>query len=75
MDNAANSLATFGQYGNFDSQGPSSTQPFPSIPFGWPTNVGVAGDQVYVTDVLNHRIVRVDLEYESQVELPVPSGS
>lgn len=72
MDNVANPLATFGQYGNIDSQGPGSSEPAPPIPLGWPTNVGVAGDHVYITDVLNHRIVRVDLNFDSEVKLPVP---
>jgi len=72
MDNVANPLTSFGQYGNIDSQGPGSRESVPPIPLGWPTNVGVAGDHIYITDVLNHRIVRVDLEFESQVELPVP---
>ncbi len=72
MDNAGNALATFGHYGNFDSQGSGSLEPVPAIPLGWPTNVGVAGDYVYVTDVLNHRVVRVDLEYETQAEFRVP---
>jgi len=72
MDNAANPLATFGHFGNFDAQGPGSAEPDPPIPLGWPTNVGVVGDAVYVADVLNHRLVRVDLEFEAQVELALP---
>ena len=56
----------------FDSRGAGSIEPVPAIPLGWPTNVGATGDYVYVTDVLNHRIVRVDLEFETQGELPVP---
>jgi len=72
VDNAGNHLATFGHYGNYDAQGPGSAEPEPPIPFGWPTNVGVVDDHVYVADVLNHRIVRVDLEYEAQAQIALP---
>lgn len=71
-DNAGNRLATFGRYGNFDAQGPGSGEPSPPIPMGWPTNAGVAGDHVYVADVLNHRVVRVDIDYADQAEVSVP---
>jgi hypothetical protein len=71
MDNAGSTLATFGHYGNFDAQGPGSAEPEPPIPLGWPTNAVVAGNHVYVADVLNHRVVRVDLDFETEVELPL----
>jgi sugar lactone lactonase YvrE len=69
MDNAANRLATFGHYGNFDAGVAGSAEPEPPIPLGWPTNAAVAGDHVYVADVLNHRIVRVDLAFEAGREV------
>ncbi|KKL55413.1 hypothetical protein LCGC14_2255670, partial [marine sediment metagenome] len=62
-DNAGNAITEFGHYGNFDAQGPGSSQPAPAIPLGWPTNAAVVGDSIYVADVLNHRIVRVDLDF------------
>ena len=62
-DSAGNRLAEFGHYGNYDAQGPGSAEPKPAIPLGWPTNARVAGDHVYVADVLNHRIARVDLGF------------
>ena len=63
LDNAGNRIARFGHYGNFDAQGPGSAEPAPAIPLGWPTNTAAAGDHVYIADVLNHRIVRVDLDF------------
>jgi hypothetical protein len=66
FDNAANPLLRFGNYGNFDAQGPASKEPKPEIPFGWPTGAGICGDRVYVGDVLNHRIVRVDLGWAAE---------
>lgn len=66
FDNAANPLLRFGHYGNFDAQGPASKEPKPEIPFGWPNGAGICGDRVYVGDVLNHRIVRVDLAWAAE---------
>jgi hypothetical protein len=66
-DNAGNNIAVFGQYGNTDSRGPLSgpgkTYSQPDIPIGWPTSVGASEDYVYVTDVVNSRIVRVRMAY------------
>jgi len=62
-DNAGNRMARFGHYGNFDARGAASAEPQPAIPLGWPTNAGAAGDHIYVADVLNHRVVRVDLDF------------
>jgi sugar lactone lactonase YvrE len=71
LDNAGNRIAEFGHYGNFDAQGRGSAEPKPAIPLGWPTNAAVAGDHIYVADVLNHRIVRVDLDFAVTQKLPV----
>jgi hypothetical protein len=66
VDNAGNPILRFGHYGNYDAQGPGSLEPKPDIPLGWPLGAGVCGDRVYIGDVLNHRIVRVDLSYGAQ---------
>jgi hypothetical protein len=66
VDNAGNPILRFGHYGNYDSQGPGSLEPKPDIPLGWPLGAGVRGDHIYVGDVLNHRVVRVDLSYAAQ---------
>ena len=72
VDNAGNQILEFGHYGNYDAQGPGSAEPNPAIPLGWPTNVAVVGDHLYVADVLNHRIVRADLTYALTAACPVP---
>ena len=59
-DNAGNPLAVFGEYGNYDAPGVLGDS---KIFLGWPSNVAQAGDHLYIADVLNHRIVRVDLTY------------
>ena len=59
VDNAGNQIAQFGQYGNIDSAGQGSMIPTPAIPLGWPQAVGATEKFVYVSDVLNRRIVRL----------------
>jgi hypothetical protein len=71
VDNVGNPIVRFGHYGNYDARGPGSTEPEPAIPLGWPTNVGAVGDHFYIADVLNHRIVRVDLGYAQEKRVAV----
>ncbi|MCK6472270.1 MAG: hypothetical protein L6R28_11035 [Planctomycetes bacterium] len=59
-DNADNAILDFGAYGNYDAQGPESSEPKPAIPLGWPIFAGATEEHVYVGDGLNHRVVRVD---------------
>jgi hypothetical protein len=74
VDNAGNQIAEFGAYGNFDSQyvnptlqegsenrTPSITKP--AIPLAWPNGAVWTAGRVYVNDVYNRRIVRVDQTY------------
>jgi len=61
-DNAGNPIAKFGHYGNSDSAGADSPVPEPAIPFGWPLTCSInRAGRLYVADVLNQRIVRVDV--------------
>jgi len=59
-DNSGNEIVEFGGYGNFDCQGPKSTEPKPEIPLGWPITAGTSDKYIYVGDCLNHRVVRAD---------------
>jgi len=70
-DNAGNEIARFGSYGNFDCQGPQSSEPTPAIPLGWPVTAGASDKYVYVGDCLNHRVVRVDKEFTAEAIVPV----
>jgi len=73
-DNAGNLICRFGRYGNADSAGLQSPLPRPAIPFGWPMSVSVnRAGRLYVADVLNQRIVRVDLAYAAEATAPVGS--
>lgn len=67
-DNAGNVLLRFGHYGNADSTGPTGRVPVPAIPLGWPMSLGInRAGRLYIADVLNHRIVRVDLSFAEDV--------
>jgi hypothetical protein len=66
-DNAGNNLSVFGNYGNTDCRGglsgPGEVKSTPAFPFAWPTSVGASEDYVYVTDLVNGRLVRVQMVY------------
>ena len=67
LDTNGNEIGTFGRYGNQDSAGPESLVPEPGIPLAWPCAVGVSDRAIYVSDILNRRIVRVKLAYKKTV--------
>lgn len=68
LDNEGNKLFEFGAYGNVDSQGAAGSKPVkgPDIPLGWPTGVGGSDDHIYVGDMLNRRVVRVDYTFQAE---------
>ena len=73
VDNVGNQVVQFGHYGNADSRGADSAVPQPPIPLGWPMTCGVnAQGRIYIGDVLNQRIVRVDLTYAGEATCTVP---
>jgi len=72
-DNVGNEIVTFGHYGNPDSRGAGSALPEPSIPVGWPLTCGAnRKGRLYIGDVLNQRIVRVDLVPTVEASCAVP---
>jgi hypothetical protein len=65
-DNAGNVICRFGSYGNFDNAG-GETKTGPAIPLGWPVGAAVSDSgKVYVSDMLNRRVVRVDLTWQAE---------
>lgn len=60
LDNAGNVLLTFGEYGNWDSQGPGSLVPTADVPLGWPVGAAATDDYLYVADMINSRVVRTE---------------
>ncbi|MHC4915779.1 MAG: hypothetical protein ACYTGB_09835 [Planctomycetota bacterium] len=66
VDNADNQILKFGAYGNYDAQGPKSSEPKPEIPLGWPIFAGASDKHIYVGDGLNHRVVRTDKTWAAE---------
>jgi hypothetical protein len=70
VDNAGNKIIEFGAYGNFDSQyvnphtkaGKSGkpTLAGPVIPLAWPVGTAATERSIYVCDLYNFRVVRLD---------------
>src|SRR6185369_2382374 len=52
VDNSDNQILSFGGYGNWDAQGPASSEPKPEIPLGWPVYAGASDKYIYVGDAL-----------------------
>jgi DNA-binding beta-propeller fold protein YncE len=69
VDNAGNVIAEFGAYGNFDSQwaaAGSTQKPIvntPPIPMAWPIGAGTSEKKIYIADMMNRRVVRLDPNY------------
>jgi hypothetical protein len=61
LDAAGNEVTRFGTYGNMDSRGPGSLVPEPALTFGWPLSVDWAGNRAYVADLVNRRVVAVEV--------------
>lgn len=71
LDTNGNEIGFMGEYGNRDSAGPKSAVPGPDIPLAWPSAVGVSDQAVYVSDVLNRRIVRARLAHKQSATCAV----
>jgi len=68
IDNNGNLILKFGQYGNIDSRGglagPGQTIPTPAIPLAWPYSACASEEHIFVSDMMNNRIVRLAMDYE-----------
>jgi hypothetical protein len=64
LDNNLNELGRFGEYGNPD-MGPGTANPEPAIPLGMPQFVMAKNNHLYVSDLNNHRIMRLKLTYQT----------
>jgi hypothetical protein len=71
-DNADNEIVRFGDYGNFDCQGPGSLEPQPAIPLGWAITASATDKHIYIGDCLNHRVVRVDKQFAAEATITLP---
>lgn len=67
-DNAGNEILRFGRYGNSDQ-----TAIGDDVALGWPIAVGVSREHVYVSDMLNRRVVRTDVSFATTTTAQVPA--
>jgi len=67
VDQRGNLIRRIGSYGNADTVGAGTT-----VPLAWPQYVAVSREAVYVSDVMNRRVVRVRLTYAAEKTVPVP---
>jgi hypothetical protein len=74
VDNAGNLIQQFGKYGNIDSRGPGQDSMIkkPAVPLGWPQAVGASYKAIYVSDVVNRRIVRMKKVYAAEESAALP---
>ena len=66
LDTNGNPLLRFGEYGNTDSAGKGSLVPKPDIPLYFPRGIDVCRNAVYITDMFNHRILKIRLSYREE---------
>ena len=61
IDNEGNPVLAFGTYGNRDSMGglAGDLVPTKDIPMAWPNSVDATDDYIYVSDIVNIRLLRL----------------
>lgn len=61
VDNEGNGILSFGTYGNRDSLGglPGDLVPVADVPLAWPNCVEATDDFLYVSDIVNIRLMRL----------------
>ena len=69
LDVNGNVVTRFGRYGNFDCPEAPGRPAVPGIPLLCPLAVAVTEDAVFVSDRLNQRVVRCELEYDDSREV------
>jgi hypothetical protein len=70
MDNAGNEILHFGTYGNRDSMSglPGDLVPTADIPLGFPNSVDATDNYIYVGDMVNHRLLRIQKRWATSNE-------
>jgi len=69
IDKNATLLLRFGRYGNMESCRKNAPAGEPSIGFAWPVCVRANDEACFVADKVNHRILRIRLEYLAEKEV------
>lgn len=67
IDNEGNPVLSFGTYGNRDSMGalPGDRVPTRDIPMAWPNSVDATDDHIYVSDIVNVRLLRLKKTFDA----------
>lgn len=65
IDNQGNAILAFGSYGNRDSLGglPGDLVTTKDIPLAWPNSVDATDDYIYVSDIVNVRLLRIEKSF------------
>jgi hypothetical protein len=67
-------VLSFGTYGNRDSMGgrPGDLVPTPDIPLAWPNSVDATEDFIYVSDIVNIRLLRLAKTFAAVAATELP---
>jgi len=65
IDNEGNPILAFGTYGNRDSMGglPGDLVTTKDVPLAWPNSVDATDDYIYVSDIVNVRLLRIEKKF------------
>jgi len=66
IDNEGNAILRFGTYGNRDSTGGllGDLVPVQCVPMAWPNSVDATDDYIYVSDIVNIRLLRLEKTFQ-----------
>ncbi len=75
IDNGGNPVLSFGTYGNRDSMGglKGDLVPTKDVPMAWPNSVDATDDYIYVSDIVNIRLLRLVKKFEAEATVKVQS--
>lgn len=75
VDNAGNELLSLGTYGNRDSLAglPGDLVPTKDVPLGWPSSVDATDDYIYVSDIVNIRVLRLEKTFAVSQTVAMPN--
>lgn len=73
IDNGGNEILAFGTYGNRDSRGglEGDLVPMSDVPLAWPNSVDVTDDHIFVSDIVNVRLLRLKKIYAESKVIPL----
>ncbi|MEZ6142877.1 MAG: SMP-30/gluconolactonase/LRE family protein [Zavarzinella sp.] len=73
IDNEGNRILSFGTWGNRDSLAglPGDLVPTKDVPMAWPNSVAADDNYIYVSDILNARLLRLAKTFSSTQLIPL----